>query len=111
MLDPVEQIREWAATERERFDGPADLYGKGRRGSAGDLLDLIDSLPSADAGYVIVKVPVLPYPGASPQSLFYKTAARNVREGFPVGGSNVTAAVAELLASVGAALAAREETQ
>jgi hypothetical protein len=34
-----------------------------------------------------------------------------VREGFPVGGSNVTAAVAELLASVGAALAAREETQ
>jgi len=51
-------------------------------------------------GSVVVEVPVVPYPGASSQADFYRSAAQHVLGGYTVGGSNLSRAVGTLLHSV-----------
>lgn len=50
---------------------------------------------------VSVVVPSVPFPGpVSNDAYFYRRVALNLRNGYPVGGSNVTESVAELLTRV-----------
>jgi hypothetical protein len=53
---------------------------------------------------VSVEAPTIPFPGESTQAEFYLSAAQHVRGGYPVGGSNLSAAVAGLLDNVAVAL-------
>lgn len=53
---------------------------------------------------VTIDVPPVPYPGGLSDAHYLRVAARNLREGYPVGGSNVTETVAELLDRLAAAL-------
>lgn len=53
---------------------------------------------------VTVDVPSVPYPGPRTDADFLRTVAWNLRHGYEVGGSNVTATVATLLDRVATAL-------
>jgi hypothetical protein len=59
---------------------------------------------------VTVPAPSVPFPGGSTDADFMRSAARNVEAGrYPVGGSNVSAAVAKLLRDVADALEGAED--
>lgn len=45
----------------------------------------------------LVQVPSIPFPGGATQAHFWREAADHIEGGYPVGGSNLTAAVIALL--------------
>lgn len=51
-----------------------------------------------------VEVPSIPFPGGHLQSHFFRTAARNIEQGYKPGGSNVTEAVLKTLRNVAQAI-------
>lgn len=51
-----------------------------------------------------IEVPNVPLPDAKPQSNFWLRAAINVESGFPAGGSNGRAAIANILRQIGQSL-------
>ena len=57
---------------------------------------------------ITIEVPSVRYAGDYSDAFFLRTAARNLDEGYPVGGSNVSAAVAGLLRNAANALDAIE---
>jgi hypothetical protein len=52
----------------------------------------------------VIEVPEIPFPGGSSQADFWREAASHLEGGYPVGGSNVTAAVVRFLRSVAEAV-------
>lgn len=64
----------------------------------------IQFMPEPTPEWITVPAPNVPYPGGSTQAHFMRTAARNVTGRYPVGGSNVTAAVVKLLKDAANAL-------
>jgi hypothetical protein len=56
-------------------------------------------------GYKIeIEAPEVPYPGGTEQAEFIRRAALNIEQGYPIGGSNVTRTVIDLLLSVAKAM-------
>jgi hypothetical protein len=53
---------------------------------------------------ITVRAPEVAYPGGHPHQHYMRAAARNLREGYEVGGSNVKAAIASLLERVATAM-------
>lgn len=53
-----------------------------------------------------IEVPQIPFPGGQTQAHYYRAAARNLEGGFPVGGSNLKAAVVQLLKATAASIEA-----
>ena len=55
------------------------------------------------AGYGIINIPVIPFKGPNDTDAdYYRSAAEKLERGFPLGGGNLTMAVAGLLRSVSA---------
>jgi hypothetical protein len=44
----------------------------------------------------VIVIPEIPWPGGQSQAHYWETAARNLEQNHPVGGSNLRAAVAKL---------------
>ena len=57
-------------------------------------MDVTDLLAE---GEVVVRVPTVPFPGGASQADLWREAADHLAAGYPVGGSNLTAAVVRLL--------------
>lgn len=51
-----------------------------------------------------IEAPEVPYPGGTEQAEFIRRAALNIEQGYPIGGSNVTRTVIDLLLSVAKAM-------
>ncbi|MFE6966988.1 hypothetical protein ACFVAJ_17890 [Agromyces sp. NPDC057679] len=60
----------------------------------------IGTLPTGSPT-ITVPTPYIPFPGGRSQGSFLRRAAQNIVDGYPVGGSNVTAAVVKLLQDAG----------
>ena len=61
---------------------------------------------------ITIDVPWVPYRAAGrPSQSYYRTAARNLREDYPAGGSNVRNTIADLLDEVAKAMDEVAETE
>lgn len=82
-----------------------DLYDEAQAGIVADRQVL------ADAGYAIVKVPTIPFPGGHDDEYYYRSAAQKLYDGYEVGGSNVKSCIASILKDVADSLRARKAAQ
>lgn len=76
----------------------------GRGAKPANVGQVVDAITTALAGRVVITPPSVPHPGPRTDADFYRTAAWNLRHGYAVGGSNVTATVSTLLDTVATAL-------
>lgn len=70
------------------------------------FINLSVALESELAAKAAVVIPDIPYPGGHTQAFYWRKAASHLEKGFPVGGSNLTTAVIQLLRNAADAIEA-----